>query len=119
MNLHEVIESLELRPLTNPQKFQEIEPTCGYASDLLSCVMAGAPKKSIWVTLQAHGNIIAVATLLDLSAVIITEGAQPDQATIEKANQENVILLGTDAPTFYVIGRLWELGLRCNPQKPG
>jgi hypothetical protein len=119
MNLLDVINALDLKPYTITREFSEIEPSCGYASDLLSCVMAGAPKKSIWVTLQAHGNIIAVAALLELSAVIITEGATPDQATIEKANQENVILLGTDSPTFYVIGKLWDLGLRCNPQKPG
>ena len=118
MNLLELIETLNLKPLTKSQNFQQFEPSCGYASDLLSCVMAGAPKKSLWVTLQAHGNIIAVASLLELSAVIITEGAQPDQATIDKANEEDIILLGTDAPTFFVIGRLWELGLRCNPNKP-
>ena len=118
MNLQQIIESLELKPLTEPQEYSAIEPTCGYASDLLSCVMAGAPKKSLWVTLQAHGNIVAVATLLDLSAIIITEGAQPDQTTIDKAREENVMLLSTEAPTFYVIGKLWELGLRCDSRKP-
>jgi len=118
MNLQQIIESFELKPLTEPQEYSAIEPTCGYASDLLSCVMAGAPKKSLWVTLQAHGNIVAVATLLDLSAIIITEGAQPDQTTIDKAREENVILLSTEAPTFYVIGKLWELGLRCDSRKP-
>jgi hypothetical protein len=62
--------------------------------------MAGAAKKSLWVTLQAHGNIIAVASLLDLSAVIITEGAIPDPLMIEKANEENVISLGTSKAQF-------------------
>lgn len=114
MTLQEIIDALNLTPLTAAQEYSEIIPSCGYASDLLSCVMAGAAKKSLWVTLQAHGNIIAVATLLDLSAVIITEGAIPDPTTIEKANEECVILLGTDKPTFYVIGKLWDLGLRCN-----
>jgi hypothetical protein len=115
MTLQEIIDALNLTPLTATQSYSEIIPSCGYASDLLSCVMAGAAKKSLWVTLQAHGNIIAVATLLDLSAVIITEGAVPDPTTIEKANEEGVILLGTEKPTFYVIGKLWDLGLRCNP----
>lgn len=112
MDLQEVITSLDLKPLTKPLDYREITPTFGYVSDLLSCVMAGASKKSIWITLQAHGNIIAVATLLDLSAVIITEGAQPDTSTIEKANEEGVILLSTSLPTYEVAGRLWEMGLR-------
>lgn len=112
MNLQDIITALELKALTTPVDFSEINPTFGYASDLLSCVMAGASKKSLWVTLQAHGNIIAVAALLELSAVIITEGARPDQATIDKANQEGVILLSTELSTFYIVGRLWELGLQ-------
>jgi hypothetical protein len=116
MNLQEIIDTLELTPLTDLKDYSAITPSCGYTSDLLSCVMAGAAKKSLWVTLQAHGNIIAVATLLDLSAVIITEGAQPDPATIQKANEEDVILLSSSKPTFYIVGKLWELGLRCIQQ---
>lgn len=112
MNLQEIIDALELTSFTKPSNYSEITPSIGYSSDLLSCVMAGAAKKSLWVTLQSHGNIIAVASLLDLAAVIITEGAIPDPMMIEKANEENVILLGTTKPSFYVIGKLWELGLR-------
>ena len=44
----------------------------GYASDLLSCVMARAKQNFIWVTLQSHVNVVAVASLLGLAGVIIT-----------------------------------------------
>jgi len=113
MNLQEIVDSLHLMPLTAPQEFAGITPSCGYASDLLSCVMAGAAHQSVWVTLQAHINIVAVATLLDLSAIIITEGAQPDTATIAKANEEGINLFSTSEPTFSVVGKLWQLGLHC------
>ncbi len=112
MTLSEVIEKLELTPLTETQDFSEFIPTAGYTSDLLSCVMANATRQGIWVTLQAHTNIVAVAALLDLCAVIITEGAIPDPDTILKANQEGVILLSTPRQSFYVTGKLWEMGLR-------
>jgi len=112
MTLQELIQALELKRLTKPTDYSQIIPTTAYASDLLSCVMAGATKRSVWITLQAHGNIVAVATLLDLSAIIITEGAQPESATIDKANEENVILLSTRLNTYQLAGRLWELGLR-------
>jgi len=112
MNLQDIITGLDLVPLTEPVDFQNSKCAACYSSDLLSCVMAGATKKSIWITLQAHSNIIAIAALLDLSAVIITEGAQPDEATVQKANEENVILLSTSLSTFEVAGRLWEMGLR-------
>lgn len=103
---------MNLTVLTTPREFSQIEPSAGYTSDLLSCVMAGAPHHGIWVTLQAHANIVAVAALLDQSAVIITEGATPDPATIAKANEEEITLLSTEKPTFYIVGKLWEMGLR-------
>jgi putative N-acetylmannosamine-6-phosphate epimerase len=110
--LQYIIDQLELRVLTEKHEFDQVTPNAGYTSDLLSCVMAGAQKKSVWVTLQAHANIVAVAALLELSAVIITEGALPDPASIAKANEEGINLFSTTRPTFYVVGKLWELGLR-------
>jgi imidazolonepropionase-like amidohydrolase len=112
MTLDRIIQELDLSLLTQPRDFSDRPPTAGYTSDLLSCVMAGAGRHGIWVTLQAHTNIVAVAALLDLSAVIITEGAMPDDKTIEKANQEDVVLLSSQLPSFYIVGKLWELGLR-------
>lgn len=114
MNLQNVIDALNLTPLTEPKDFARIEVTEGYTSDLLSCVMAGAPHGGVWVMLQAHTNIIAVAALLDLNAVIISEDAQPEPATIERANDEGITLLATPMKSFEVVGRLWELGLRSN-----
>ena len=112
MNLQEIITQLDLAVLTRTGDFKRVTPVSGYASDLLSCVMAGAKHGCIWVTLQAHTNIVAVASLLEMSAVIITEDARPDPATIAKANEEGITLLSTPQPTFYVVGKLWELGLR-------
>lgn len=112
MNLQQIIERLNLNLLTDPRDFEMIRPEGGYTSDLLSCVMAGAKSKYIWVTLQAHLNIVAVAALLDVAAIIITENAQPDAATIAKANEQGVILLSTPLPSFEVDGKLWEIGLR-------
>lgn len=112
MNLQQIAQQLDLTVLTEPQDFSQIVPSGGYTSDLLSCVMAGAPHGGIWVTLQAHANIIAVAALLDLCAVIVTEGAVPDAATIAKANEEGINLFSTPLGSFEVVGRLWEVGLR-------
>ena len=112
MNLQQIIDRLNLTVLTEPADFAAISPTGGYASDLLSCVMAGAGKGHLWVTLQAHLNIVAVAALNEVAAVIITENAQPDAASIDKANQQGVILLSTHQPTYEINGKLWELGIQ-------
>jgi len=112
MTLQEIIDNLGLTLLTDKKDFGRVVPASGYTSDLLSCVMAGAQHGGIWVTLQAHTNVVAVGALLELSAIIITEGAMPDQDTIAKANEEGITLLSTSRPTFHVVGKLWELGLR-------
>jgi hypothetical protein len=112
MNLDLIINKLNLKVLTDNKDFSQIQPSHGYVSDMLSCVMTGAGQHSVWVTLQAHGNIVAVARLLDLSAIIITEDAQPDEKTIAKANEEGVILLSTEENSFNIAGKLWELGLK-------
>jgi hypothetical protein len=112
MNLNNLIHDLNLTILTESKDFDDIVPTSGYASDLLSCVMAGAKQGGLWITLQAHLNIVAVASLLDLSAIIITEGAEPDEDTLAKANDQNVTLLSTSEPSYVISGKLWELGLR-------
>ena len=114
MNLQELMDTLELNLLTNKKDFSSIEVSAGYTSDLLSCVMAGAPHGGVWVTLQAHSNIVAVAALLDLAAIIITEDAQPEPATIAKANEEGLTLLASPVKSFEIVGKLWEMGLRSN-----
>ncbi|HMN59007.1 MAG TPA: hypothetical protein PJ988_01505, partial [Anaerolinea sp.] len=86
MTLDQIITRLGLTLLTEPKNFSNITSAAGYASDMLSCVMSGASKHSIWITLQAHVNIVAVAALLDLSAIIVTEDAPVDESTISKAN---------------------------------
>lgn len=112
MNLQEIIQALNLKTLTNFQDFSNVLVESGYCSDLLSCVMTGASPEGVWITLMAHSNIVAVAALLDLSAIIITENAQPEPDTIALAEQKGVILLSTPADNFETVGSLWELGLR-------
>lgn len=112
MTLQEIITELNLTLLTSPRDLNSIHPQGGYASDLLSCVMAGAQPQNIWVTLQAHMNVVAVAVLREVSAVIITEDAKPEADVIEKANQQGIILLSTPEQNYEIVGKLWELGIR-------
>ncbi len=84
----------------------------GYASDMLSCVMAGAQKGNIWVTLLTHLNVIAVAVLLEIPAVVISEASPVDDTVLKKAEEEGIVLLQTPENTYSVVGKLYELGIR-------
>jgi len=80
----------------------------GYVSDLLSDVMGNAAENEVWITLQAHRNIMAVASLKELSAVILVKSICPDDETIAHSNEEKIPLLGTSLPAFEMAGRLYE-----------
>lgn len=89
----------------------EREITGGYAADLLSCVMAGAREGDIWVTLQAHPNVVAVADLLNLAAVVIAEDTVPDEATLARADERGVPILRSQLTTFAIVGQLIAQGV--------
>jgi BioD-like phosphotransacetylase family protein len=111
MTLNEIAQRLSLSVQTDGNKLN-VEVTGGYASDLLSCVMAKARQGNIWVTLQSHLNIVAVAALLQLAGIIITEGMQPDAATLEKASEEGIPILTTPHTTFTIVSQLAQLGIQ-------
>jgi len=110
MNLREISEQLALEVCAAEEKL-DTEVTGGYASDLLSYVMARAKEGNVWVTMQSHINVVAVASLVNLAGVIITEGTKPEPATLEKANQEGIPILATRLTTYDVAGKLYELGV--------
>jgi predicted transcriptional regulator len=108
MKLNEIIKKLDLKVLTAKDKL-ETEVSGGYTSDLLSDVMANSREGNLWVTLQTHQNIIAVAKLKDLAGIIIVNNRQPDQETMKKAEEEKVPLLATELTSFKICGELFEL----------
>jgi len=112
MNLQTLIDELQLTVYTEKKDFASVQPSGGYAADLLSCAMASAKPGNLWVTLQAHLNIVAVAALTEVCAVVISEGSTPEAEVINKANAQGVTLLGTAAGTYQVVGKLWEQGIR-------
>lgn len=86
----------------------------GYCGDLLSEAMANAPEECVWLTVQGHQNIVPVAILKSMAAVILTSGHEPDDETREKADAEGVPILLWAGSTFELAGRLYEAGVR-NP----
>ena len=89
-----------------------VEVSGAYASDLLSDVMAHAEKGSCWVTLQVHQNIVAVAALKELAAIVIVGGREPEPDAAEKAAKQGVTILTTKMTAFETAGRMYQMGLR-------
>ncbi len=87
----------------------ENEIAGGYVSDLLSDVMGFAREGEVWITLQTHQNVMAVASLKDLAAVILVRGFSPEAETIEHSREEGIPVLGTSMPAFEIAGKLYAL----------
>ncbi len=85
--------------------------TGGYVSDLLSNVMGQATAGNVWITMQGHQNVVAVALLSGLAAIIITGGTKPDTAMITKAQAEGVVVLSTELSSYEIAGRMYQLGI--------
>ena len=116
MRLAEVKEKLGLESRADPVD-PDIEVTGGHVSDLLSEVMANSAKGQLWMTLQTHQNIIAVATLKEHAAVVVVAGREPEPETIEKARSEKVPLFTSPLSAFELAGRLYEIGVRAAPDE--
>jgi predicted transcriptional regulator len=111
MKVSEVVHALALTVAAGARGLDS-EVTGGYSSDMLSCAMAGASTGNLWVTLQSHLNVVAVATLNELAGVIITEGKPVSPEALAKADDEGIPILTTRLGSFAVCGQLWDLGVK-------
>jgi hypothetical protein len=109
MKLESLLATTQAEPLTNASA---ADVTGCYISDLLSDVLAHARPGVLWVTIQTHRNVVSVATMRDIAAVLITCNRKPDAATIAEAEEEGIVLLMTPLTAYEVAGKLWEAGLR-------
>ena len=80
--------------------YQDGEISGGYTSDLLSDVMANAPDGGVLITIQAHRNTIAVASLAGLKAVLLCNNREPDEEMLSAARDEGVAIFQTDKNQF-------------------
>jgi predicted transcriptional regulator len=110
MKLSKLIENFPVKVATQHEIIPDYDITGGISSDLLSYVMANAKEGNIWITIQTHQNIVAVASLTNLAAIIIVGGAQPDQDTLSRASQEDIPILTTDLPAYEFILRMAAFG---------
>jgi hypothetical protein len=112
MRLQELALALDLKELTPEGADRDADIAYGYASDLLSDVLAHAPAGGVLVTLQVHLNVIAVASHSGLRAVIFSSSRVPDDDIVARAVDEGLSLFVSPKDTFDVVGRLYQLGVR-------
>ncbi len=110
MKLSELIEKFDLEIKCAAHELNR-EVRGGYVSDLLSDVIANGRAGDLWVTLQIHHNIVGVASLKSLAAIVIINGREPENDTIKKAENEGIPIMVSKLPAFELVGRLYEAGI--------
>ena len=107
MTICEIASALNLRVINAGDMNQNVSE--GYCGDLLSWVMGRAPHDSIWVTIMSNRNVIAVAALAEIRAIVFAEDVIPDEEAVERAKTENLTLLGSSLSVFELTGRIYNL----------
>ena len=108
MILAEIVEKLGLEVLTGDDALNR-EVTGVYAGDLLSDVMANSRNGQLWVTMQGHINVIAVAALKEISAVVLVNERDLAEDALARAREEGIPVLRTDISAYELSGRLYSL----------
>lgn len=107
MTVAELSNLLDLEPIAGETKMDR-PVSGGYMSDLLSDVMGRIKNGNVWITMQSHMNVVAIAALRDVPAVIIVNGTRPAHEVIQKANDEGVTLLVTSSGAFETAGIIYK-----------
>jgi predicted transcriptional regulator len=108
VKLGKIVEELSLEVKTGKDNLHN-EITGVYVSDLLSDVMANSEEGNLWITLQTHLNIVAVAGMKALTGIIIVGNRQPQDEVLQKAESEKITIMMTPMRTFEVAGRIYQL----------
>ena len=107
MNVEQVCKQLELHVLVWEDLSREV--TGGYTGDLLSWVMARLPADAVWFTVMGNVNAIAVAALADAACIVLTDNASLDEEARVKAQQQDILVLGSEKNSYELGAQLAEL----------
>jgi len=107
--LQDYLKEIEGQLLTDETDISKTEIEGGYVSDLLSDVMGNALEKQVWLTIMKHLNVIAVASLAGIPAIVFTKGGKPDLTVIRKAQEEGIALISTLLSTYEATGKLYKM----------
>lgn len=108
MKLKDIVSALDLKVITGMPAL-ESEITGAYVSDLLSDVLGNSESGQVWITLQTHINVVAIAVMKEIPGIILVNERWPEKNTLKKAESEGIAILSTPLSTFELTGRLYQL----------
>ena len=98
MTVNELIKATNFKAATLPHPEREVSGV--YIGDLLSWVMGRANPNNVWVTIMSNVNVIAVASLADVSCILLSEGVTLDGEVLSVAEAKGINVLYSDMPIY-------------------
>jgi len=98
MTVRELQETFGFGVVAMPQPDRTVSG--GYVGDLLSWVMGRAQADQVWITIMSNVNTVAVASLSDVSTVLLAEGVTLDGDLVRTAEEKGVNVLCSDLSAF-------------------
>jgi hypothetical protein len=109
LSVDELIQKIKITNLTPDLDTTKTIIENGYVSDLLSDVMGSAQPNQIWITIMRHLNTIAVASMTGIPVIIFAKDIIPEQSVIDKAREEDIVLLTSPLTVFELSGKIYTL----------
>jgi len=110
MEIAVLIDRLSLKVLSGSKNLNRSVSSV-YCSDMLSRVMTSGLKEGLWITVQTHMNVVAVASLLEMACVLFPEGLEAESDVLQMSEKEGIPLLSSNLTAYELAGRLYEMGV--------
>ncbi len=110
MKVNQIIEPLKAEVVVG-EKVEEQDIEGGYCGDLLSDCIANAKEGSVWVTIQSHPNTVAVAVLVGMPCIVVSNYQEIEEETIKRARKEGITILRTSLTSYQAVSVLSALGI--------
>ena len=107
MDVKELVEKLNLKVLCGENLDRKVSGC--YCGDLLSWVMSRATEGDIWLTVMGNINSVGVAVLADVACIVLTENAALDNDALNRAKQNDVIILQTEKNSYQMAAAISQL----------
>lgn len=112
MEMQRLVDEFGFKLITENSSLENREVSGLHCCDLLSWVMANAKEGEAWITVQTHSNIVAVASLLDLSCLIIPSSIEIDEATLDKAIDQDIPVFSASEDAYGIFSKFYEAGMK-------
>jgi predicted transcriptional regulator len=109
INLKQIMQAVNAQNHTPALDPEQIRISGAYVCDMLSDVMGSAQPGQLWITIMKHMNVIAVASMTGVPAILFAKGTAPDPAVTDKALEEGICLISSGLDTFTLAGKVFEL----------